>query len=36
METADGAMRFHNARLFTRPLPDKDWQLLAWANERMT
>ena len=33
METADGTMRFHNARLFIRPLPNKDWQLLAWANE---
>ena len=36
METAEGARRFHNARLFTRPLPNGDWQLLAWANEPMT
>jgi hypothetical protein len=36
METAKGTVRFHNARLFTRRLPDMDWQLLAWANERMT
>jgi hypothetical protein len=35
METPDGEGRFHNVRLFIRPSAKRNWQLLAWANERL-